>query len=176
MVLVSVSIQTTFAGGSSYSWKSLAHDAVLAPGDYGPGGMLAVTVSNYFADQRSIKVNKIEAMCVGSKIIDGANFYDESTGNVVPFARMRRYKNFQLVGYMPNTIVPANSDATFYVNFKVKDNASAGSFTYCAVNKVKISDPQTGDGSMFVGPGGYGFNDTNEASIIIIGTGSKIGD
>jgi|GEM_PF-2290340 len=170
VIFAAMFTQAAFAGGSSYSWQSVAHDAVLTPGGMGPdGSLLMVTVSNYFADKRALKVNKLEVICVGSRIMDSANLYDQSTGDFFDNVKFKNYRGYQLVRFTPATNVSVSKDVVFNVNFIAKKNAQVGSFAHCAINKMKIADANTGE-AMFTGPGSYGVNETNDASTIIIGT------
>lgn len=169
LVILILSSNSVYAGGSSYSWQSLAKDAVLSPGGDSDSSVLTLSVSNYFPDKRTIKLNRLEVICVGSKIVSSAAFYDQLTQNFVPAAKMKNYGNYQLTTYSPGTLIPYKKDAVVSVNFALRKNAPIGSYTHCAINKVKISDANTGE-MFFVGPGGYGFKDINDVSTIIVGT------
>lgn len=173
----SLLLQNVNAGGSSFSWKSVAEDGVLSGGN--SAHLLTFSVNNYFTDERTIKLDKLRIICTGSKVVGNGSMYSKSTFKTYN-AKIKTYKGFQLLTFSPGEAIPYDqtlpNDQTrdWTISLGVKTNAVVGSSAQCAVDRLKISHAATGEIIDDALDGAYGFKESNEIANIIVGTGADM--
>lgn len=168
---LAVSPGVTFAGGSSFSWKSTASDVVVrSETDDSFLSLFSINISNYFSDKTTMRVDAVSIICTGAHLVRSLTMNSlaaPSEMTKIP----KNYGNAQITTFYPATILPADASVNLNVRLTPKKTVTLGQTAQCAVDRLKITNAKTGE-LIYVGRGshGFAFNDANNVATVIIGS------
>lgn len=174
-IVLMLSAQTAFAGGSSMSWEVKMPEHLFAtPGQTLPSAF-NITMHTYFQyfPIEHIRMDDLTVSCYGGNLMSDATLKQNTdtlaTGN---FAAEGNFFSAHLVP--KNFTINNNSTYEFSIDMKVKDQASMAQDAQCAIKNMSLTDIDTGK-QFFTGgdTGGYVVA-TNEGSISITFGGGKL--